>query len=135
LLSGIRRVTLFNKTVQRAVQTPSKGVDGASGYTRRVRGRHCESNSPVRRLPPEALVYIGTLRKNGEVPVFQVSQDHLEVGHILPNGGSVLYLRGPAMSWWAIKRSEGMERTKPKNIEGRSLKVLAASAEGEKAAV
>ena len=59
--------------------------------------------------------YIGALRKNPKVPVFQISQDHMEVGRIqgrqigaiLPNGGSVLYLRGPAMSWWATKRSEG----------------------------
>ncbi len=82
--------------------------------------------------------YIGALRKNPKVPVFQISQDHMEVGRIqgrqigaiLPNGGSVLYLRGPAMSWWATKRSEGMEGAKPKNVEIRSLKVLASTAEG-----
>jgi ribose transport system substrate-binding protein len=82
--------------------------------------------------------YIGTLREKSKVPVFQISQDHVEVGRIqgrqigaiLPNGGSVLYLRGPQMSWWATKRFEGMENAKPKNIEVRSLKILAASAEG-----
>ncbi len=82
--------------------------------------------------------YIGALRKNPRVPVFQISQDHVEVGRIqgrqmgaiLPNGGSVLYLRGPAMSWWATKRFEGMESTKPKNVEVRSLKVLASTADG-----
>jgi ABC-type sugar transport system substrate-binding protein len=82
--------------------------------------------------------YIGALRKIAKVPVFQVSQDHMEVGRlqgkqigaILPKGGSVLYLRGPAMSWWATKRFEGMERMKPKNVEVRSLKVLSSSAEG-----
>jgi len=87
--------------------------------------------------------YIGALRRNAKVPVFQISQDHMEVGRIqgrqigaiLPNGGSVLYLRGPAMSWWATKRSEGMESAKPKNIEVRSLKVLASSAEGAQNAV
>ena len=87
--------------------------------------------------------YIGALRKNAKAPVFQISQDHMEVGQlqgrqigaILPGGGSVLYLRGPAMSWWATKRSEGMERTKPKNIEVRSLKVLASTAEGAQNAV
>jgi ABC-type sugar transport system substrate-binding protein len=87
--------------------------------------------------------YIGALRKNPKVPVFQISQDHMEVGRIqgrqigaiLPNGGSVLYLRGPAMSWWATKRSEGMESAKPKNVEVRSLKVLASSAEGAHNAV
>ena len=87
--------------------------------------------------------YTGALRRNAKVPVFQISQDHMEVGRIqgrqigaiLPNGGSVLYLRGPAMSWWATKRSEGMESAKPKNIEVRSLKVLASSAEGAQNAV
>jgi ribose transport system substrate-binding protein len=87
--------------------------------------------------------YIGVLRRNGKVPAFQISQDHMEVGQlqgkqigaILPKGGSVLYLRGPAMSWWATKRFEGMERTKPKNVEIRSLKVLASSAEGARNAV
>jgi ribose transport system substrate-binding protein len=82
--------------------------------------------------------YIGALRKNPKVPVFQISQDHVEVGRIqgrqigaiLPNGGSILYLRGLQMSWWATKRFEGMESAKPKNIEVRSLKILAASAEG-----
>jgi ABC-type sugar transport system substrate-binding protein len=82
--------------------------------------------------------YIGALRKNSRVPIFQISQDHMEVGRIqgrqigaiLPNGGSVLYLRGPAMSWWATKRFEGMESTKPKNVVVRSVKVLASSAEG-----
>ena len=87
--------------------------------------------------------YIGALRRNAKVPAFQISQDHMEVGQlqgkqigaILPKGGSVLYLRGPAMSWWATKRFEGMERTKPKNVEIRSLKVLASSAEGARNAV
>jgi ABC-type sugar transport system substrate-binding protein len=87
--------------------------------------------------------YIGPLRKNAKVPVFQISQDHMEVGQIqgkqiaaiLPHGGSVLYLRGPAMSWWATKRFEGMESTKPRNVEVRSLKVLTSTAEGARAAV
>jgi ABC-type sugar transport system substrate-binding protein len=81
--------------------------------------------------------YVGTLRRNAKVPVFQISQDHLEVGRtqgrqigaVLPKGGSVLYLRGPAMSWWATKRFEGMESTKPKNVEVKSLKVLGSTAE------
>ena len=87
--------------------------------------------------------YLGALRKNGKVPVFQISQDHMEVGQLqgkqmaalLPKGGSVLYLRGPAMSWWATKRSEGVERSKPKNVEVRSLKVLSSTAEGARTAV
>jgi len=87
--------------------------------------------------------YIGALRKSNKVPVFQISQDHMEVGQLqgkqigalLPNGGSVLYLRGPAMSWWATKRTEGVERSKPRNAEIKSLKVLSSTAEGARSAV
>jgi ABC-type sugar transport system substrate-binding protein len=75
--------------------------------------------------------YLGLLRKNAKVPVFVVSQNHLDVGRIqgrqigaiLPDGGSVLYLRGPAMSWWATKRLEGLESARPGNVEVKSLKV------------
>jgi len=81
--------------------------------------------------------YVGALRRTAKAPVFQVSQDHLEVGGlqgkqigaILPNGGSVLYLRGPAMSWWATKRLDGLESTKPRNVEVKTLKVVGSSAE------
>lgn len=81
--------------------------------------------------------YISTLRRNYEVPVFVVSQNHLEVGRIqgrqigaiLPGGGSVLYLRGPAMSWWATKRLEGLESAKPKNVEVKTLKVVGSTSE------
>jgi len=89
--------------------------------------------------------YIGALRKKARASVFQISQDHMEVGRIqgrqigaiLPAaaGGSVLYLRGPQMSWWATKRFEGMDSTRPANVEVRSVKVLAASAEGASGAV
>jgi ribose transport system substrate-binding protein len=82
--------------------------------------------------------YIGALRRSSKAPIFQISQDHMEVGKIqgrqmgaiLPAGGSVLYLRGPSMSWWASKRTEGMESTKPKNVEVRNLKVLESTADG-----
>jgi ribose transport system substrate-binding protein len=82
--------------------------------------------------------YLGKLRRNAKVPVFQISQDHLEVGRIqgrqmgaiLPKGGAVLYLRGPQMSWWATTRFEGMEGAKPSNIEVRGVKVLASTTEG-----
>jgi ABC-type sugar transport system substrate-binding protein len=81
--------------------------------------------------------YLATLRKTAKVPVFQISQDHVEVGRIqgrqiaaiLPDGGTALYLRGPAMSWWATKRFEGMEGTKPRNVEVKSLKIQGSTAE------
>lgn len=82
--------------------------------------------------------YIGALRRKSKAPIFQISQDHMEVGRIqgrqisaiLPRGGSVLYLRGPQMSWWATKRFEGMDSTKPSNVEVRCIKVLASNTEG-----
>ncbi len=87
--------------------------------------------------------YIGDLRRKAKTRVFQISQDHVEVGRIqgrqigaiLPKGGSVLYLRGPQMSWWATKRFEGLERTKPSNVEVKTVKVLAVSVEGAYQAV
>jgi len=81
--------------------------------------------------------YVESLRRTAKVPVFQISQDHLEVGRIqgrqtaaiLPEGGSILYIRGPQMSSWATKRIEGLEKAKPKNVEVKTLKVIGASAE------
>lgn len=75
--------------------------------------------------------YLGGLRRKAKVPVFSVSQDHVEVGRIqgrqigaiLPGGGSVLYLRGPSMNSLASRRFEGIESSKPKNVEVKSLKV------------
>jgi ribose transport system substrate-binding protein len=87
--------------------------------------------------------YLDTLRRDGKVPVFQISQDHLEVGRIqgrqigavLPDGGSVLYLRGPQMSSWATRRIEGVEQSKPKNVEVKPLKVIGASVDAAATAV
>jgi ribose transport system substrate-binding protein len=77
--------------------------------------------------------YLGILRRKAKVPVFLVSQDHVEVGRvqgrqigaILPQGGSVLYLRGPAMNSLASRRFEGIESAKPGNVELKSVKVQA----------
>jgi ABC-type sugar transport system substrate-binding protein len=81
--------------------------------------------------------YIGALREKAKVPVFLVTQDHVEVGRIqgrqiaalLPEGGSVLYLRGPAMSSVASLRFEGVDGAKPKNVELKSLKVQGSTQE------
>jgi len=75
--------------------------------------------------------YISALRKKAKVPVFMVSQDHVDVGRIqarqmaamLPEGGSVLYLRGPSANYLASKRTEGVESTKPANVDVKSLKI------------
>ena len=87
--------------------------------------------------------YLGALREKTKVPVFLVSQDHVEVGRIqgrqigalLPEGGSILYLRGPAMSNVATARFEGLDAARPKNVEMKVLKVQGATAENAQQAV
>jgi ABC-type sugar transport system substrate-binding protein len=77
------------------------------------------------------VAYLAALRRNAKAPVFLVSQDHLEVGRIqgrqiaalLPKGGSVLYLRGPATNALASKRFDGLESVQPKNVEVKTLKI------------
>ncbi|MGC2695847.1 MAG: substrate-binding domain-containing protein [Candidatus Angelobacter sp.] len=75
--------------------------------------------------------YLEPLRRTSKAPVFTVSQDHTEIGRmqarqfaaILPRGGSVLYLRGPATNFLATQRSEGMESVLTSNIQLKSLKI------------
>lgn len=75
--------------------------------------------------------YLGLLRKSATVPVFTVSQDHKEIGRlqgrqiaaILPRGGALLYLRGPAANFLATQRSEGLEGALPSNIQMKSLRI------------
>lgn len=75
--------------------------------------------------------YIERLRKTSRAPVFSVSQDHGEIGRIqgkqfavlLPEGGSVLYLRGPASNSLACQRAEGVESATPGNIHLKTLKI------------
>jgi ribose transport system substrate-binding protein len=74
--------------------------------------------------------YIFKLRQNCKVPVFALSSDHEEVGEIqgkqfaalLPQGGSILYIEGPANSSAAKQRTAGMNRTKPANIQIKSMR-------------
>jgi ABC-type sugar transport system substrate-binding protein len=75
--------------------------------------------------------YMGTLRKIAKAPVFALSQDHIEIGRmqgrqfaaLLPKGGSILYLRGPASNFLAQQRTEGIESTTPRNIQTKTLKI------------
>ncbi len=74
--------------------------------------------------------YIRDLRRTYKVPVFSISSDHDAVGKIqgqqfaalLPNGGSMLYIEGPANSVAAKQRTAGMNRTKPLNIQVKSMR-------------
>ena len=74
--------------------------------------------------------YIAELRRATKAPVFVVTTDHLEVGRIqgrqmaalLPQGGSVLYIQGPSGSDAAQQRTNGMQETKPENVQVRAMK-------------
>jgi len=74
--------------------------------------------------------YILELRRGTKAPVFAISSDHKEVGKIqgkqfaalLPNGGSILYIEGPANSSAAKERTRGMNGTKPSNIQVKSMR-------------
>jgi ABC-type sugar transport system substrate-binding protein len=75
--------------------------------------------------------YLEPLRQTAKAPVFTVSQDHTEIGRmqgrqfvaILPKGGSVLYLRGPATNFLASQRADGLESVLPGAIQLKSLKI------------
>jgi ribose transport system substrate-binding protein len=74
--------------------------------------------------------YILELRRSFKVPVFSISSDHEEVGKIqgrqfaalLPRGGSVLYIEGPSNSAAAKERTLGMNKTKPANIQVKTMR-------------
>jgi|SRR3954451_16548241 ribose transport system substrate-binding protein len=74
--------------------------------------------------------YVLELRRAYKVPVFALTSDHSEIGKIqgqqfaalLPNGGNMLYLEGPANSSAAKERTAGMMKTKPANIQLKSMR-------------
>ena len=74
--------------------------------------------------------YLPQLRQSSHVPVFSISSDHEAIGKIqgmqfaklLPQGGSVLYIEGPANSSAAQQRTQGMLQTKPANIQVKTLR-------------
>jgi ribose transport system substrate-binding protein len=74
--------------------------------------------------------YVLELRKAYRTPCFAVTSDHEEIGRIqgrqfaalLPKGGSVLYIQGPAESLAAKQRTSGMYETKPADIQVKIMK-------------
>ncbi len=74
--------------------------------------------------------YIAEIRKAYRVPIFVVSSDHEEIGRIqghqlaalLPKGGSVLYVQGPADSLAAKQRTSGMYETKPGDVQVKVMR-------------
>lgn len=75
--------------------------------------------------------YLEALRRTAKVPVFSITQDHSEIGRtqarqfaaLLPEGGSVLYLRGPGTNYLAAQRAEGLEDAAPRNVHIKSMKI------------
>jgi ribose transport system substrate-binding protein len=74
--------------------------------------------------------YLDRLRSSSSLPVFSVTRDHPEIGRIqarqfgalLPGGGTVLYVQGPANNSAALQRTAGMESAKPANIQIKALR-------------
>jgi ribose transport system substrate-binding protein len=74
--------------------------------------------------------YIGDLRSSYQVPAFVVTADHVGIGRtqgrqlaaLVPQGGIVLHLHGPAHSEAARLRHVGLLATKPENIQLRVMK-------------
>jgi ABC-type sugar transport system substrate-binding protein len=73
--------------------------------------------------------YLSRLRSSTQAVVFEASVDQVEVGRIqaqqiaalLPQGGNILYLTGPAAGTAAARRTEGMLSRKPANIQLKHL--------------
>jgi len=74
--------------------------------------------------------YVQQLRTRTRVPVFIVTQGQYEIGRLqgmqlpalLPRGGAVLFVKGPTLNSVAAKRLEGMESTKPRNVQLATLR-------------
>lgn len=74
--------------------------------------------------------YLGDLRRRNKAPVFAVTRDHTEIGRIqgrqfaalLPDGGTVLYIQGPATSSAAMQRTQGLESSRPVNVKLKTLR-------------
>ncbi len=74
--------------------------------------------------------YIPAIRATSQIPIFQVLTDHVEIGRIqgrqikalVPDGGIILYIQGPASASTAGDRAKGFNETRPIKAEVRSLR-------------
>jgi len=74
--------------------------------------------------------YLTDLRRDFKVPIFSITSDHEEIGRIqgkqigalLPNGGSILLVQGPAESLAAKQRATGLSEAKPASVQVKSIK-------------
>ncbi len=85
--------------------------------------------------------YIADLRRLFQVPAFSITSNHEEVGRlqgqqlsaVLPGGGIVLYIQGPAESSAAKQRYTGLLETKSESAQLRVLKAQWTEASAYKA--
>jgi len=85
--------------------------------------------------------YIADLRRAYRMPIFTVAANHEEVGRIqakqvaalLPKGGSVLYIEGPAENYAAKQRTIGFYEAKPTSVQVKSLRGQWTEASAQKA--
>jgi ribose transport system substrate-binding protein len=76
------------------------------------------------------LGYITELRKLGTAPAFSVASNNVEVGRLqgrqfaalLPKGGTVLYIQGPAETDASKLRAAGMLETKPESVQVKTMR-------------
>lgn len=74
--------------------------------------------------------YVSELRKSSSAPVFVLTSDHLEIGRIqgrqiaalVPHGGAILCIQGPAENSAAKDRTTGMQEIKPANVHTTLLR-------------
>lgn len=87
------------------------------------------------------LGYIRELRQSLSAPVFSLASDNQEVGRLqgqqfaklLPKGGTVLYIQGPADTDAAKLRIAGMLETKPVSVQIKTIKAQWTEASAYKA--
>ena len=85
--------------------------------------------------------YLAELHREFHIPAFSISSDHTEIGRIqgrqlaalLPAGGTVLLIQGPAESLAAKQRTAGMYETKPIGVQVKIMKGNWTEASAQKA--
>ena len=85
--------------------------------------------------------YLEELRRCYRVPVFCITSDHEEIGRVqgkqlralLPKGGSVLHIQGPAESLAAKQRTSGLHDGLPPSIEVKAIRAQWTEASAYKA--
>lgn len=85
--------------------------------------------------------YLAELRRGCKVPAFSITSDHTEIGRIqgrqiaalLPKGGSILLVHGPADSLAAKQRAAGLQEAKPADVQVKIIKANWTEASAHKA--